>query len=277
MGFELDRALELTATGASGEAAGAAEAGEPGEYAATLDAGWVVGGGVNGGYLMALLASAARAVVPEKPDALAISAHFTSASTAGPATVVTRLLREGRGVSTVGVDLAQDGALRIAALATMGVLPSGDEGRSTATPPEMPPPEACVVMPDEVRAELPLTQRFEMRFDPATAGFLRGEPTGEAHLQSWFRLADGREPDALSLLVALDAMPPVTMAQGRFGWAPTLELTCMLRATPAPGWLRLTHRARTFSGGMFEEDCEVWDSRGQLVAQSRQLAREPRD
>ena len=263
MGWELDRALELTATG-------------PEEYAATLDPGWVIGGGIHGGYLMALLAGAARSVLPAKPDPLAISAHFTSASIPGPATLSARLLRDGGSVGTVAVDLSQDGALRISALATVGILGDGADWRSTSPPLELPPPEECPVMPDEVRAMLPLTQRFDMRFDPATAGFLRGEAGEEALLQSWFRLADGREPDALALLVALDAMPPVTFAMGQPGWAPTLELTCYLRAEPAPGWLLLSHRARTFAGGMFEEDCEVWDSAGRLVAQSRQLARMPR-
>ena len=36
------------------------------------------------------------------------------------------------------------------------------------------------------------------------------------------------------------------------------------------------HATRNISGGQFEEDCEVWDSTGRLVAQSRQLALLPR-
>ena len=49
-----------------------------------------------------------------------------------------------------------------------------------------------------------------------------------------------------------------------------------IRAIPAPGWLKVSHRTKHVLGGMFEEDCEVWDSAGNLVAQSRQLARLPR-
>jgi hypothetical protein len=68
----------------------------------------------------------------------------------------------------------------------------------------------------------------------------------------------------------------VTFDLGRMGWAPTMELTAHVRAVPAPGWLVVRHETRNLAGGMFEEDCEVWDSAGRLVAQSRQLARVPR-
>ena len=117
--------------------------------------------------------------------------------------------------------------------------------------------------------------RFDMRFDAASAGWAVGAPSGRGLIQCWFRLP-GREPDPLALLLAVDAMPPVTFDLGLPGWAPTLELTVHVRARPAPGWLRLRHATRNVAGGMFEEDCEVWDSAGRLVAQSRQLARLPR-
>ena len=52
-----------------------------------------------------------------------------------------------------------------------------------------------------------------------------------------------------------------------------MELTWYMRAVPAPGLLRVAARCRHVSGGWFDEEAEVWDSAGRLVAQSRQLAR----
>jgi hypothetical protein len=46
-----------------------------------------------------------------------------------------------------------------------------------------------------------------------------------------------------------------------------------MRAVPAPGPLRLAARSRHVAGGWFDEESEVWDAAGRLVAQSRQLAR----
>ena len=247
---------------------------------AELTDGWVVGGGVNGGYQLAVVGHALARALDGKPDPLAVSAHYLSAATPGPARVTTRVLREGRSVATLAADLWQGDEARLTVLATYGDL-SGltDDVRTTATPPDLPPLEDCVpntVAPAKLRRIAPLMDRFDMRFDPRHVGWAVGEPSGRGELQAWFRLVEDREPDPVSLLMVVDALPPVTFDLGMMGWAPTLELTAHVRASPAPGWLRVRHATRNIAGGLFEEDCEVWDSAGRLVAQGRQLARQPR-
>jgi hypothetical protein len=249
-------------------------------YAADLAAGWLVGGGVNGGYLLAVLGTAIRAALPTKPDPIAVSAYYLSASTPGPATVDVDVRREGGSVATVAAELWQGDTARITALATYGDLGRlGDDVATTAAEPELPPREECVpaaMAPDEVRRVAPLLDRFDMLFHPDHVGWAVGQPSGRGELAAWFRLAEERDPDPVSLLATVDALPPVTFDLGMPGWAPTLELTAHVRARPAPGWLKVRHATRNVAGGMFEEDCEVWDSAGRLVAQSRQLARLPR-
>ncbi|MFZ2345984.1 MAG: hypothetical protein WAW08_15430 [Candidatus Microthrix parvicella] len=45
---------------------------------------------------------------------------------------------------------------------------------------------------------------------------------------------------------------------------------------PAPGWLACVFTTRFVTDGVIEEDGEIWDSEGHLVAQGRQLALVPR-
>ena len=249
-------------------------------WEADLSAGWLVGGGVNGGYLLAVAGNALRAALPQKPDPLAISAYYLSAATPGPATVAVDIRRDGGRVATAAVDVRQGDDTRITALATYGDLDRlGDDVRTTAQAPDLPPLEECVpntAAPADVRAIAPLMDRFEMRFHPDHMGWVVGRPSGRGVFTAWFRLHDDREPDPVSLLMVVDALPPVTFDLGLPGWAPTLELTAHVRAKPAPGWLKVHHETRNLAGGLFEEDCEVWDSAGRLVAQSRQLAMQPR-
>jgi acyl-CoA thioesterase len=264
---EFDRDTGVTAQG-------------PGTYAANLADGWLVGGGVNGGYLLATIGRALRATLPGKPDPLAVSAYYLSASTPGPASVDVDVRREGGSVATAAAELRQGDEVRISALATYGDLDRlASDVRTTAQEPELPDPDRCVsaaFAPEEVRRIAPLMDRFDMRFHPDHVGWAVGRPSGRGELAAWFRLNDDREPDPISLLLAVDALPPVTFDLGMPGWAPTLELTAHVRAKPAPGWLKVRHATRNMAGGMFEEDCEVWDSAGRLVAQARQLARQPR-
>jgi hypothetical protein len=50
-------------------------------------------------------------------------------------------------------------------------------------------------------------------------------------------------------------------------------MSAYVRARPAPGWLGIRMTANLVVGGMVDETCILWDSRGQVVAQSTQLAR----
>jgi acyl-CoA thioesterase len=259
---------------------------DPSAYDGALDPGWRIGAGVNGGMLLATAGHALSRVFADDghPDPIAISGYYLSASRPGPATLSTEVLRRGRTMSTGQVSLVQtsgDGTdvERVRALATYGHLDRlPDDVRTTARPPQMPPPEECVGTehaPPDFLEQASLLDRLDLRLDPACVGWALGKPSGRGLLQGWLRMADGREPDPLLLLLAVDALPPVTFDLGHFGWTPTLEISVHLRARPADGWLAVTHRTRNLAGGLLEEDAEVWDSTGRLVAQSRQLARAP--
>ncbi|MFT4084390.1 MAG: thioesterase family protein [Nocardioides sp.] len=280
---EFDRDIEVWR--AAPDAPGASDI--SGAYDAELPAGWVVGGGVNGGFLLAVVGSAVRAQLPDKPDPVTMSAAYCSAARPGPAQVRIRVRRDGGSLAVVTAELWQPGErgdeLRLTTLSTYGDLArlhatANPFERVGAVEPALPARAACLpatAAPDAVRRAAPMMARFEMLFPPDQAGFAVGRPTHRGELSAWFRHHD-RDPDPIALLQVLDALPPVTFDLGMPGWAPTLELTCHLRHRPAPGWLKVRHETRNVSGGMFEEDCEIWDSAGRLVAQSRQLARLPR-
>jgi hypothetical protein len=93
-----------------------------------------------------------------------------------------------------------------------------------------------------------------------------------ARLEGWMRFADGRIADVAALPLLADAFPPAVLDVSAAAWVPTVELTVHVRGRPAPGWIAASFRTRFLSDGYFEEDGELWDSTGRLVALSRQLA-----
>ncbi|RLU96751.1 TesB-like acyl-CoA thioesterase 3 [Streptomyces griseocarneus] len=252
-------------------------------FDADVSPGWTVFDTANGGYLLALIGRALGDALPH-PDPFSVTAHYLSATRPGPAVVRTELVRSGRSLSTGQASLvqrAEDGTEieRIRVLATYGDLDSvTDDVRTTAKPPAMPPYERCPGNRGRpAAAGTPaISDRLDIRLDPATAGWAVGAPSGRGEMRAWFGLADGRPADALSLLLAVDALPPTAFEMGLAGWVPTVELTAHVRRRPAPGPVRVSITTRNLAGGYLEEDAEVWDSEDRLVAQSRQLALVPR-
>ncbi len=253
------------------------------DWTGALSDDWAIGTATNGGLLMTL-AAAATARSSEAAgghgEPLSFSAVFLSPGAPGPVRLAPSILRTGRSMTTAQVSVIQedDGrdVERLRAHMTLGDLGRYAEPvLKTVAAPEIPPPEKCPSAkdaPPNVLLDSGFVQRLDLRMDPATIGWALGEPSGEGEMRGWLRLADGADFDAMSLLLALDAFPPVSFDLGSVGWVPTVEFTGYVRGIPAPGWLQVRLHAEHVAGGLLNEDCQVWDSTGRLVAHSRQLA-----
>lgn len=244
---------------------------------------WAIGEAINGGLLMSLATTAtARSSASSggHQDPLSFSGVFLSPGTAGPVQFEPQILRTGRSMTTAQVTVSQelDGTSteRLRALVMLGDLSRYAEPvLKTVAAPVIPPPEKCVAASDAPPSTLTKSgflQRFDTRLDPATLGWATGEPSGQGEMRGWLRLVDGAPIDAVGLLLALDAFPPVSFDLGSLGWVPTVEFTGFVRGIPEPGWLQIGLHTEHVAGGLLDEVCHVWDCTGQLVAHSRQLA-----
>jgi acyl-CoA thioesterase len=263
----------------------AVERDRDGRYVGAVDPGWAVihGAAPNGGYLMALAARAMRDPVPQHPDPVTLTAHFLAPPAVGEVVVDVEVLRSGRRHSTVAATLSQGGDAKVRLLGAFGDLASAEgPTRVDRRPPELPPIETCVPFTDEAekRAETggfpppPIAQRFDHRMPREVLGWTQGRPSGRAHIGGYLRWRDEAPMDTLGLLVVSDCYPPPIFDAdlGDIGWVPTIELTVQVRARPAPGYLAGWFATEAVTEGYLEEDGEVWDADGRLVALSRQLA-----
>jgi acyl-coenzyme A thioesterase PaaI-like protein len=260
----------------------ALRAGEGGRYRAELDAQWSIAGKLNGGYLLSLCGRAAVAELntggPDGEEAafphpVAASAHYLASPEAGEADLDVTVLRRGRGTAVARVALSTSAGVCVEALVTCGGLRAGEPFHQGAAPPVLPPIADCPRLRVEGPGfQVPMMAVVAEHLDPATMGWAVGRPSSTGELRGHLVLDDGREPDPLFLLTVVDSFPPASFDLGLSGWVPTIALTAYVRALPAPGPLTVRQRARHVAGGRVDEDCDVWDSAGRLVASGYQLA-----
>lgn len=245
-------------------------------FGATITDRWSVGAHANGGYALSVCLRALGRVL-NKPDPLAVSAFFQRRVLPGPAEVDVEIARSGRRLATGEARLLQGGLEAVRVVASFADL-SQASGPTlvSGSAPVLPAPEECL---DLFSGELPdgsglpaprIADRLECR-TPQLPGWRQGSPSGQASAEFWLRLAGGRPTDTLLLPGLVDMPVPAVFELGHFT-STTIELTVHVRARPAPGWLACRVSTRYLIAGYHEEDFEVWDSAGRLVAQSRQLA-----
>jgi acyl-CoA thioesterase len=267
-----------TSVSASGAPPGSFAEPFAGSFAAELTGRWDgTNGAVNGGYMLAICLRALGSRMPY-PDPIVISGFFLRPGTPGPAVVRTSVTRSGRTTAFGEAVLTRDGKDVVRASAAFATLgpdgpgsfgPDGPVSFAEGAPPSLPAPSECVGVPVGAFGPATIAERVEFR-SASLPGWFLGSPTGRPASEFWMRFADGRDADLYSLPLLVDSTAPSVLELGVT--STTVQLTVHLRAHPAPGWLACRAAARFVSGGYHEEDFEVWDSSGTLVAQSRQLA-----
>ncbi|MEX2252189.1 MAG: thioesterase family protein [Acidimicrobiia bacterium] len=262
------------------DSATAVERADDTTWTGSIQPGWDIFENANGGYMMAIAARAMSGAADGRLP-VSVTAHFTRPGKPGRVSITTEIVRAGRTFSTVRANLSSEAGVVLAMLGTFAEADRspGDTLLVDAEIPEVPPPDECIPALPAVDGPLPppLMSKVEERIHPDDAGTLLGKPTGRPRMRGWLRLRDGERMTPFTLLLAADAFSPAIFNTTLpLAWTPTLEMTTQIRATEVEGWLRCQFTTRFITGGFLEEDGEVWDEEGRLVAQSRQIALIPR-
>lgn len=242
-------------------------------YSSTVTDRWSIGGRPNGGYLMGIALTAIGQSLPH-PDPLTSTGHFLSPAEPGPADIKVTVSKKGRSVSTAQAVLRQGERDRLLVLATYGDL-KASEGRTWIME-DKPDPGPELLSSKGRPTPFPIAERFEYLLPPDQAAAASGNPgsaDGPAEFFGRLRFSDEMPATAESLPLLMDAFPPAVFRLGLIAWTPTLELTVHARGRPVSGWLTLRVRTRYLINGLMEEDGELWNETGSLIALSRQMAR----
>jgi len=245
--------------------------GEPFSFSGHITDNWSINTVPDGGYLMAIIAKAMMHHSDMKSTPI-ITANFLNRCEPGDAKVTIEQMSASRQFKRFQGSLWQKGKERIRAFGTFA-----DEKndcfikRSEASCPEMAELEKCISVPEI--SNYPLFSRMDIRLDPVCTGWWYGKLSDTSESKGWIKFKKNRPYDLLSILLIADSFPPAVLSsQGMAAWVPTIELSVNIRKIPTTAWLKCSFRTRFITCGFLEEDGEIWDQEGELIAISRQIA-----
>lgn len=249
----------------------AVEALGDGGYRGSIAREWFGPPGPNGGYIAALMLRAIRdEIADEERLPRSLTLHYLRPPVEGEARIEVTVERSGGSASTCSARIVQDGRPMTLGLCVLSY--DYEPALSwTSDPPAAPPPEQVEALSIAEGAP-PLFEQLETRpvygsepfsggDDPVVGGWLRSRGDGELTPELVALYTDAWWPAPFSVLTT-------------FAPAPTLELTIHFRARTEPGdpTALVRFRAEASIDGLFDEQGEVWDRNGRLLAQSSQLA-----
>lgn len=243
------------------------------------------------------------------PDVLSCNLHFFRASRVASFECRVSILKSGRTTSVLQASLFQRaqetmrlmvtcGDLRAAEARGPNFIATSSMGDDNSSAPDVPPISACLRLnagdnaPPSIRSRVHLlvpaqtaaqytnarNTRGDGSFDEATLAqrseAVQSRPS--AAYKGWcvFPESPNGTPTLADAPMLLDASIPPVLGAIVSGWVPTINWRVDFKAHPGAGSgpLRFRFQTRRVTGGFLEEDGELWDGNGNLVALSRQLA-----
>ena len=237
----------------------------------------------HGGYLMAVMHKALANVLPHS-TAITSSVQYLDRIDAKPFQLEVEVFKTGRGSSSGIVKLKQDDKICTTFTGTCSDFEfmKGYDDLQKPLPNIFLDKDRCEYVKmnyDKISKGFTpaFIQQLECSIHPDHAWWNRkadeDNTDNEARCSAFLEMKGGR-PDQFCLSFYSDILPPVVCNKyGPLGWIPTITLTTHIRQLPSTNELYADFKATDINKGYFEQDCNIWDLNGNLVASSRQLTR----
>ena len=254
---------------------------EDNKFIVNPDTNYFVGNTPHGGYLMAVMHKALTSILPHS-TAISSSVQYLDRIDAKTFELEVETFRTSRGSSSGIVKLKQDDKICTTFTGTCSDFEfmKGYDDLQKPLPNifnESDKKDYIKMNYDKISKGFTpaFIQQLECLIHPDHAWWNRdsNDQNNEARCSAFLEMQGGI-PDQFCLSFYSDILPPVVSNKyGPLGWIPTITLTTHIRQLPSTSELYADFKATDINKGYFEQDCNIWDLNGNLVASSRQLTR----
>ena len=254
---------------------------EDNKFIVNPDTNYFVGNTPHGGYLMAVMHKALTSILPHS-TAISSSVQYLDRIDAKTFELEVETFRTSRGTSSGIVKLKQDDKICTTFTGTCSDFEfmKGYDDLQKPFPNifnESDKKDYIKMNYDKISKGFTpaFIQQLECLIHPDHAWWNRdsNDKNNEARCSAFLEMQGGI-PDQFCLSFYSDILPPVVSNKyGPLGWIPTITLTTHIRQLPSTSELYADFKATDINKGYFEQDCNIWDLNGNLVASSRQLTR----
>jgi acyl-CoA thioesterase len=254
---------------------------EDNKFIVNPDTNYFVGNTPHGGYLMAVMHKALTSILPHS-TAISSSVKYLDRIDAKTFELEVETFRTSRGTSSGIVKLKQDDKICTTFTGTCSDFEfmKGYDDLQKPLPNifnESDKKDYIKMNYDKISKGFTpaFIQQLECLIHPDHAWWNRdsNDKNNEARCSAFLEMQGGI-PDQFCLSFYSDILPPVVSNKyGPLGWIPTITLTTHIRQLPSTSELYADFKATDINKGYFEQDCNIWDLNGNLVASSRQLTR----